>query len=760
MIERLTASNFRRFEEIDLSFEGDAQLILIDGSNGAGKTTILEAIHFALWGEGRSGRRRLDMLVRRGGELEGMQVELVFTVGEERYRINRRRDGGTATAVLYCNEEPLVEGVNEVTAEVANILGMDSAGFKLAVTAQQGDLEGLVSLRPAERSRMIGRLLRLDAIAAARAAAAELSRKERSLAQAKYPGSVSELEEALAAARESVDGAKEELSGALEAVDSLESQLAEVEPDSVAYKQAKERLSRLSGIADAAEAHLGRARKQAESLGEMEEIEDLTLERAALISEHKDAQARLARVEAEVERARHRRSLLKDISEIDESVEALSRDLKEPEAPDTDISGLEKELAEAETKLEEARDRLSRALGDQEILTEHAELEETCPTCLQEVSEKLREEHRKRSISAAAKAEESVSAARSAYESAASAVRAHRDELSAAREARSEHALAMRAWEEGMRRISELTRRRATYMSRVEQLPEEEVDPAPLKMRVDELEADLEEMERRVHAAAGAAQRNSSRDEAQKAVLRAEHALKEALSDLESSRPSPEALAAGERYESLLGLIKEEERIVSHWRTEVAVLEERMRNSERSLADATKRMTDSTEHQRAAESAAGASRILNEARTRLSASIRPELEGSVSAMLGRMSDGRFTRVSISEDYEVGVLDDDEYREMSELSGGEQDLVALSLRLGLSQMFTSRTGGGGTGFLILDECFGSQDPQRRRSILEALRELREDYSQIFVISHVEGLEDAADAVVHVSRYDDEPSEARQ
>jgi exonuclease SbcC len=74
-----------------------------------------------------------------------------------------------------------------------------------------------------------------------------------------------------------------------------------------------------------------------------------------------------------------------------------------------------------------------------------------------------------------------------------------------------------------------------------------------------------------------------------------------------------------------------------------------------------------------------------------------------------------------------------------------DLIALALRLSLAQV---ASGDNGLSFLILDECFGSQDPQRRNSILESLRNLKETYNQILIISHVENMEDYVDKVITI------------
>jgi exonuclease SbcC len=145
-------------------------------------------------------------------------------------------------------------------------------------------------------------------------------------------------------------------------------------------------------------------------------------------------------------------------------------------------------------------------------------------------------------------------------------------------------------------------------------------------------------------------------------------------------------------------------------------------------------------------------RVLSELESKLGANVRPALEGAASELLDRLSDGRFTSVKLSFDYSPTVLDGGAYRQLAELSGGEQDLVALALRLAVSDVVAERQGGQ-LGFLILDEILGSQDFGRRETILATLRGLRSRYGQIWCISHVGGLEDVADRLVEIE-LDDE------
>lgn len=762
MIEHIQATNFRRYEDFELMFESDAQLILIDGANGAGKTTILEAIHYALWGEGRSGRRNLDQLVRRGAELEGMQVQLTFKVGSDRYTVNRRRDGRSSTAVLYCNDEPLVEGPNEVSEEVGRILGMDAAGFRLAVTAQQDDLDGLVSLRPAERSRMVSRLLRLDAIAAARASANDTARQERMLAKGlQHTQDLEDLaarEEKvlgeLAAARRAEKEAAEAVSAALEGAENLKGleeeyqrnlanvtrHLAMLEEVQKQQHNLREQISRLDATADTPPAD-----EPARSSSEVER----TLGEARL---------KLMRAETTNERFHHRSSLQKDVAELEKEAAKIedARATVGPR-PETPVSAEELEAAEsahatALTAHQVAENKI-RSLG------EGMELPDVCPTCEQEVAGEVRARHARKQQDKLHEANENLRKLRETLtererekKRLAEMRAAYMEEFAAWRERAAGAASAAASGEEVQRRLR-------VYRERIQQLPEEKVDVVEIAGAVEQLESELEAVSKQEAAIAESARRKVELETLTHQLQQAEERAEDHEKQADEWAPGDALKDAHSGYEKLTADAAAEKELRTHWAQQVAMLEERERAiiTERKTVQA--QIARQQEHQQSANIAAGAVRILSEAASTLSGTIRPELEAALTRLLAQMSEGRFPRAAIGEDYEVTVEDDGQLRGIEELSGGEKDLVALALRLALSQTFTTHSGEG-AGFLILDECFGSQDPDRRRAILTALRELRGEYRQLFIISHVEGLEDSADSVIHVERPEEGPSTANE
>lgn len=118
----------------------------------------------------------------------------------------------------------------------------------------------------------------------------------------------------------------------------------------------------------------------------------------------------------------------------------------------------------------------------------------------------------------------------------------------------------------------------------------------------------------------------------------------------------------------------------------------------------------------------------------------------MGSLLSAMTEGRYDAVKIDKNYNIDVHTDSGFRPLAEMSGGEQDLIALALRLGLARIVSATHGASGPGFLVLDEVFGSQDVRRRETILEALKSLRKVFPQILLVSHVGGTEDQVDQVV--------------
>ncbi len=120
-------------------------------------------------------------------------------------------------------------------------------------------------------------------------------------------------------------------------------------------------------------------------------------------------------------------------------------------------------------------------------------------------------------------------------------------------------------------------------------------------------------------------------------------------------------------------------------------------------------------------------------RQKLTQQIRPQLSEIASLLLTDLTDGRYSALELDENYNVAVIESGDRK--SVISGGEEDIVNLCLRLAVSQMISERTGQP-FSLLILDEVFGSLDEQRRDNVLQLLHRLGNQFSQVLVISHID------------------------
>lgn len=167
---RLTLSAFGPYAglmELDFTKLGEHGLYLITGDTGAGKTTIFDAITFALYGEPSGTYREVSMLRSKYAEAKTpTYVELEFVSREKTYVVRRnpeyvrpkdRGEGLTsqkADACLTFPDGKVITKVKDVTAAVTELIGLDRGQFTQIAMIAQGDFQKLLLAKTEERSRI------------------------------------------------------------------------------------------------------------------------------------------------------------------------------------------------------------------------------------------------------------------------------------------------------------------------------------------------------------------------------------------------------------------------------------------------------------------------------------------------------------------------------------------------------------------------------------------------------------------------------
>lgn len=182
---RLTMQAFGPFSGLeDINFEslGHNPLFLINGPTGAGKSSILDAVCFALYGQTTGAEREpAHMRCDRADPALLTEIVLDFSLANKRYRIRRiptqqrakLRQKGTTTQQAeaqlwridgHVDSTLMVsKSVNEVTAQVKQLLGLDVEQFRQVMVLPQGKFLELLNADSSQREKIFSQLFQTHA---------------------------------------------------------------------------------------------------------------------------------------------------------------------------------------------------------------------------------------------------------------------------------------------------------------------------------------------------------------------------------------------------------------------------------------------------------------------------------------------------------------------------------------------------------------------------------------------------------------------
>ena len=162
MIEYLHLKNFKSHVDTEVKFKPGLNIFL--GEVGAGKTSILEAISYALFSKYAGSVTQVEM-IRRGAEKA--EVKLIFSKGSKRYKVERTiYPEKTQKASFWVFDRDswklAVEGVKSVSRSIEELLDADSSTFLTAIYASQGEIKEMLETQPGKRRERLDKLLGID----------------------------------------------------------------------------------------------------------------------------------------------------------------------------------------------------------------------------------------------------------------------------------------------------------------------------------------------------------------------------------------------------------------------------------------------------------------------------------------------------------------------------------------------------------------------------------------------------------------------
>lgn len=788
--------NYRKFERIRLEFPDG--LIGVLGNNGVGKSTLVESISWALFGNQKEIVRVGKESIRRSNapDNESTFAKLEYRFAGDEYIVTREMGGKSLSmdAKLLINGKIVATGANEVTSYIQDKLGMDYKSFFISVFARQKELNALSSLTERERRITIVRMLGIDQLDDVIDNISKYERSTRDRTSDLRSLLIDEdgqpKSKTLESRRTELEKEGAVLSKEIESMRERQSKLKWEEKDNEdklnalseklrGLREAQKLLEKDKRLRDSRkerrdqlEREITEARKAAEEASSLPELnseyETLKKETELQISNKSKAE-RLKEIEGEIESIDQEIAENGDeIEKLKEAVEKAASIKKKTEKTVEMIEAAEKELVDLrneKSKLDQQMISIKENLkSERDHLSQIEKLgpESVCPTCERSLGDHY--EHLMSKMSSSMEtSEKKIEELRIAKEAAESDIndRTRKTEaLKKRQEAIKREEMALQQAEQSMeavrKNIEKTSRRREKLVSQMESIGEIEFDFGKLSS----LQSKLRETEKRRDNLIGLSTIAGKLPELEKTFEEIETELKKMKEKIDSMRIDTDEMKkleasenelvekrkehkkkSEETYESIVGLTAKKESISAELQS--------IERERKSLREIEAQLSSIEDKQ---QSSSKLLEIMKEFRKGLISRIIPTLSQVATDLIAQLTEGKYSALTLDEGYNIFLEDNGENHKLERFSGGETDLANLCLRLAISKVISERAGTEGMSFIVLDEIFGSQDAFRKRNLLSAFNALSRQFRQIFLITHIDEIKDSLSSIIEV--YEDE------
>jgi DNA repair exonuclease SbcCD ATPase subunit len=742
-ISRLYLRNYRVYEkELDLAIPGG--LVGVFGANGGGKTTLLEAILWTLWGKARTAKED----IRTAGVNGDCVTEVEFEHEGHLFLVRRSITGinSTVKAEAFADNLQVANGVRDVKQYVHSVLGMDDGAFRASVFAEQKQVAAFSNLTPTARRDLVLKLLGVTPLDVARDAARKDARAAREDVE-RVRSLLVDLDElrprvdqAKAAAEVAADEAASEATAAATAAE----RFAAAEAAFTAIDEVRQEHDALVREGKGARAEVDRARQQ---------LEQLTAELEALATAETKV-APLAAAAAGLADAEQKLQLVQAVARAEAALATWPAAGAEP--PDPDDAAVDSVRAEAEevaaaanaivgerkaaaAELARARDQLEKSAS--------LSADEDCPLCGQELGDAFDQvrSHREQEVEeASARLDELAVRERELTQQADAVHQRLKTAMAEAKKARA----AREAWLDANQQRAAAERVAADARAALGR----DVEPGEAEELVARVAA-LREAAREAARLGGLLERKpvalAARAEAENHLADAEHRRSILLDKVKSLGFVPEKLDAARaaRDDAKAKAAAAQQRAEAARTVALAAAKE-AEFAERRLADAEAQHAAIADRADEARHLGRLADLMNTFRTNVVASVGPRLSTQAADLFDELTDHEYDLLRVDpETYEIRIVDGGREFGIDRFSGSETDLANLALRVAISEHVRFQSGGA-VGLLVLDEVFGPLDENRRERMLLALERLRSRFRQILAVTHESEIKEQFPSAIEV------------
>jgi exonuclease SbcC len=767
--------------------------------NGAGKSTIIEAVAWALYGnEIKIVRTKKEDLKRFGaGPAEVCEINLEFELDGDKYCVNRKMSGKSfqTTAEISVNGTSVATTTKSVTDLVEKRLGMDYQAFYTSVFAKQKELNALSTLDPNKRKKLILRMLNIDSIDKAiisirkdvRDFKTRLSELRTVLLDIDGTPKIESAKVNIILHTEKIDEISLGISKLEKEKENMQEEFSRLELARTKMRKQRDDFSKLKTKLSGCDLNIKNAsnqslkietelktlngqKKELEKLkpqkdewksvkkrkDELEELHGKFIHASELRKQIKKGEGQVKEYTAHLEKAREGmkkfEELGKRMKECQDGQEKVNNEIDEVKRIISEHNS-KKELMDSESK------KLENRLNDIQNLGPDSK----CPTCERELGDhfqflknkfktELDEYTQKKEI-----LNKSISVSKKSLKDAEKRFEALRKRYLHLTQEEKEHARTeanLKTYE------SELAQNNAhldKLVAELEKFKDLKYDPDEYS-RVKSAYLQLEKVNEKIIALDNSVKKIPKYEEelngfleTSKNLVAEKEQLGREIANLGFEEKKLEELE--NKYDNNSQKLKDHELIIKGKENDLNLHKKDIKQLTDKISELQEQEKRASGYENELMYRTKLDSCMNRFKNYMISRIAPTLTQYASDLFRELTDGKYNRMEVDNDYNVFIYDNGEAFPLSRYSGGEEDLANLCLRLAISQVISAQVGTTGPSFVILDEIFGSQDVHRKRNLLQALNGLTNKFRQIFLITHIEDVKDFIEYNIMVTENDD-------
>lgn len=779
----LKLDNFRNYKTAEIDFpEGLTGVI---GTNGAGKSTLMEAIAWTLYGNAAARTSKEQIKRQTSSTSEICQAILEFEISNDHYRVVREMRGAnfSSDASVHVNKKTAARGIRATLEYITKVLGLDREAFFTSFFAKQKELNALSDLQPAERKNLIIKMLGIDgvdeAIELIKLDMRDVATKIEMLKERVLDENTLKIElESKLKERESSEKRRMETK---EEGDNFEINLKNLKSNIEREREKKDEHTHLSQTYSIKQSELENTRenltkyldeqkelsnkkvelqKLEKSIAEYEEIKKISEEMLKLKGEQKlvsELMDRKNHLQNELKNLKEKMKEFKNVFEILKNKVDLIEETK------LALEKHEKLLEEVKEKLHNSKISLAhiepeiKRLKKQKEEIEKLGPESKCPTCLRPLEKDFSSIEKQFSNQLAILEEEFLKHKKTILnlekiqENKFIEVKVLKEKKEIFEKEKNNVELKTKEASHLTQKIEQLKNGLSETERKLEKIGRfvyNEKEHLALKERLGELEkkrntafyyeADIKRLPKIEKEIANLKQKEKALNEDVDKIKRAGKNLsfsKDAYQKLQKDFETTQ-----EKHHSIEIKLKD----IEHDCKIIDIELEKIKKSLEENKDKREKIKKLSKKRIYLEEL---KKIFLNFRKHLIGRIRPSLSQKASDLFQALTEGKYSKVELDENYELQVYDNGERFPIERYSGGEKDLANLCLRIAISQVMTEGSEQN-FSFIVLDEIFGSQDSLRQENIMRALTKLANQFRQIFIITHVDSIKDSLENVINV------------